>query len=143
ISVTHSHTAPCLTNWAPYIFGVDIPPDHQQHIDQYTRELTDKLSQVALEALANRRPSKLSWGRGEVGFAVNRRVLKDGKWTGFGVQADGPVDHRLPLLAVHDESGKLTACLANYACHCTTLGGNFNRIAGDWAGYAQTAIEAD
>jgi putative membrane-bound dehydrogenase-like protein len=30
-----------------------------------------------------------------------------------------------------------------YACHCTTLGGKFNQIAGDWAGYAQTAIEAD
>lgn len=143
ISVTHSHTAPCLTDWAPYIFGADIPPEHQQHIDQYTRELTDKLVTVARAALANRAPAKLSWGVGQVGFAVNRRVLKDGQWTGFGVQTDGPVDHSLPLLAAHDATGKLVACVATYACHCTTLGGTFNRIAGDWAGFAQASIEAD
>lgn len=143
ISVTHSHTAPCLTGWAPFIFGTDMPAAHQQHIDQYTRELSDKLADVALAALANRQPSKLSWGSGRVGFAANRRVLKDGKWTGFGVQTDGPVDHSLPILAVHNEAGKLVGCVANYACHCTTLGGNFNKIAGDWAGYAQSAIESD
>ena len=143
ISVTHSHTAPCLTGWAPFIFGTDIPPPHQQHIDQYTRELSDKLVEVAIAALANRHPSKLSWGTGRVGFAANRRVLKDGKWSGFGVQADGPVDHSLPLLAVHNAEGKFVGCVANYACHCTTLGGNFNQIAGDWAGFAQAAIESD
>jgi hypothetical protein len=37
----------------------------------------------------------------------------------------------------------LVAVVANYACHCTTLGGDFNQIAGDWAGYAQQYIEAE
>src|SRR5688572_4027082 len=60
ISVTHTHTAPCLTGWAPYIFGTDLPPGHQENIDRYTTELTGKLSDVALAALANRRPAKLS-----------------------------------------------------------------------------------
>lgn len=143
ISVTHSHTAPCLTGWAPYIFGADVPPDHQAHIDQYTEQLIEKLGRVALDALAARHPANLFWAQGRVGFAVNRRVLKDGKWTGFGVQADGPVDHSLPVLVAKDASGKLIACIANYACHCTTLGGNFNQIAGDWAGFAQQFIESD
>ena len=26
--------------------------------------------------------------------------------------------------------------LVNYACHCTTLGGEFNKICAEWAGYA-------
>ena len=33
--------------------------------------------------------------------------------------------------------------VANYACHCTTLGGEFNKLCGDWAGFAQEAIERD
>ena len=33
--------------------------------------------------------------------------------------------------------------VANYACHCTTLGGEFNKVCGDWAGFAQEAIERD
>lgn len=143
IAVSHSHTAPCLTNWAPYIFGTDIPGPHQEHIDRYTRELENKMTQVALDALASRRPARLLWGQGNVGFAANRRVLRDGRWTGFGVQPDGPVDHSLPILVAQAPDGKPIAIVANYACHCTTLGGDFNRIAGDWAGYAVEFIEQD
>lgn len=143
ISASHSHSAPCLTNWAPFLFGIDIPLEHQKHIDQYTAELTDKMTAVALQAIANRRAARLSWAHGKVGFAANRRALSDGRWTGFGVQADGPVDHSLPVLAATGEDGKLVAVVANYACHCTTLGGDFNQIAGDWAGYAQEYLEAD
>ena len=83
----------------------------------------------------------MSWAVGKAAVAGNRRVLKDGRWTGFGTQADGPVDHSLPILAAHDAAGKLMAVVANYACHCTTLGGNFNEICGDWAGYTQENIE--
>ncbi|MFO0903431.1 MAG: neutral/alkaline non-lysosomal ceramidase N-terminal domain-containing protein [Pirellulales bacterium] len=142
IAVSHTHNAPCLTNWAPFLFGERIPDEHQAHIDQYTRELTEKLVQVALDALKGRRPARLEWGQGRVGFAANRRVLKDGQWTGFGVQADGPVDHSLPVLAARDEHGKLIAVAANYACHCTTLG-DFNQIHGDWCGAAMEFIEQD
>ena len=31
----------------------------------------------------------------------------------------------------------------NYACHCTTLGGEFNQICADWAGYAQEYVERE
>src|SRR5262249_6184607 len=33
------------------------------------------------------------------------------------------------------------AVLFGYACHCTTLGGEFNRICAEWAGYACDDIE--
>ena len=143
ITATHTHTAPCLTDWAPFLFGDDLPSEHQQHVDQYTQDLIKKLIEVARQALAVRRPGRLTWGEGNVPFAINRRVVKEGKWTGFGVQADGPVDHSLPVLAARDEQGKLIAVVANYACHCTTLGGDWNQIHGDWAGYAQEMIEQD
>ena len=39
--------------------------------------------------------------------------------------------------------GKLLAVVVNYACHNTTLRGNFKQIHGDWAGCAQECIEAD
>src|SRR3954469_11105732 len=40
ISATHTHTAPMLAHMIPTLFGRPIPPEHQAHIDQYTRELT-------------------------------------------------------------------------------------------------------
>ncbi len=128
IAASHTHSAPMLSGMLPTLFGVPIPPEHQQHIDRYTRELTEKLEEVALAALNDRQPARLSWAVGTVRFAINRRTV------------GGPVDHDLPMLAVKDLQGKLRAVWVNYACHCVTL--SANRISGDWAGYAQEAIEA-
>jgi hypothetical protein len=70
-------------------------------------------------------------------------VLKDGKWSGFGAVPDAPVDHSLPLLRVTDLQGRLLAVAVNYACHNTTLRGDFMQIHGDWAACAQEYIEAE
>ncbi len=132
IAVSHTHSAPKLTGAADNIFGKDIAPAEQAHIDRYTRELIDKLEQVTLAALKDRQPAQLSWGKGAAAFAANRRTK------------GGPVDHDVPLLRVTDKSGKkIRALLVNYACHCTTLGGEPNQISGDWAGYAQEYLERD
>src|SRR5579864_214896 len=74
ICASHTHTAPMLTNVAPTLFGMPIPKEHQEHIDQYTKEFTDALEKVALAALADRKPSTLAWGIGKVDFAMNRRT---------------------------------------------------------------------
>jgi hypothetical protein len=129
ITASHTHTGPMLRGVAPTLFGQPIPPAHQQHIDRYTTEFTDKLEQVALAALADCQPARLSWGVGKVGFAVNRRTK------------GGPVDHDLPVLVVRDLKGKLRAVYATYACHCVTLSNN--KVSGDWAGYAQELIQID
>jgi hypothetical protein len=128
---THTHTAPWLVGYLPNLFGGPIPPAEQAHVERYTRELTDAIERVALAALINRRAAQLSWGQTKAGFAANRRTK------------DGPVDHDLPVLTVTDSKGKLRAILANYACHCTTLGGDTNVVCGDWAGYAQEYLEHD
>ena len=126
---SHTHTGPCIVGFAPNIFAMPIPDDQQATIARYTKELTDKLEQVALAALKERRPGKLAWGQTSAGFAANRRT------------AGGPTDHAVPVLRATDREGKLRAIVANYACHCTTLGGEFNKLCPDWAGFAQLELE--
>ncbi len=131
ICSTHTHSAPCLAGVLPNLFSADIPAEQQATIDRYTRELVERLEEVSLKALTNRQPARLSRGEGRAGFAKNRRT------------AGGPVDHSVPLLRVSDADNQIIAVLVNYACHCTTLGGEFNQVHGDWAGVAQGLIEAD
>ena len=128
---THTHCAPWVEGFAPNIFGGPIPEEQQLRVKRYTQELVDSLETVALTALDNRKPSTIKRGVGNADFAANRRTK------------GGPVDHALPVLFVAAPDGTLRAIFASYACHCTTLGGEFNKICGDWAGYAQESIESE
>ncbi len=131
ICFSHTHAAPCLKGALVNIFSSDVPTAHQKNIDRYSSELLDHMEKVALAALAERKPSRISMGVGSAGFARNRRGL----W-------GGPVDHSLPVLFVHSAEGnKLRAVFANYACHATTL--SFNKVHGDWPGTAMVGIERD
>ncbi len=127
LSFSHTHTAPKVIGASDNIFSEPIPPDHQQHIDRYTADLTRHLKQVADEAVQDLQPGHLAWGIGKVSFAMNRRT------------PGGPVDHDLPTLVVRDAKGTIRAILVTYACHCVTL--SENKIGGDWAGYAQEALQ--
>jgi putative membrane-bound dehydrogenase-like protein len=131
IASSHTHSAPMIDGVLPNLFSTDIPAEHQASIRRYTADLTDRLVDVSLNALKNRKPAKLDWGIGEAGFGANRRTK------------GGPSDHDLPALRVTSPKGKLRAALVSYACHCTTLGGAFNRVCGDWAGYAQDEFQKD
>ncbi|MBM3858923.1 MAG: hypothetical protein FJ395_04650 [Verrucomicrobia bacterium] len=128
ICSSHTHSAPMLTGVLPNLFSRDIPPEHQAKIERYSRELTDKLEQVALAALADRKPAKLSLGFTHASFAHNRRQY-----------AFRPEDHSVPVLRVTGADGKVRAIFTSYACHATVL--NFNKIHGDWPGCAQEFIE--
>jgi neutral ceramidase len=134
---SHNHSGPNLKGMAT------IEGEPHERLAAYANQLTDRLEQVVRQALDSRKPGHLAWTQGRVGFAANRRVLKEGKWSGFGAVPDAPADRSLPLLRVTDEDGRLLAVVVNYACHNTTLRGNFREIHGDWAGCAQEAIEAD
>jgi len=141
---THTHAGPWLSGFAPALFSQALPAEHRAHMEQYGRQLADKMEQVALAALAARQPGQLAWGHGVVRFAMNRRPINpQGRCPGLGVNPAGPVDHSLPLLRATDAQGKILALVVNYACHCTTIGGDFNRIHGDWAGMAQKYLEAE
>ncbi len=125
---THTHSAPWLEGYLPNLFYPPIPEEQKAHLRQYTRELTDALERVALQALKRRRPATLAWAKTKASFAANRRTK------------DGPTDHQLPVLFISFD-GKTAVILATYACHCTTLTGEFNQVCGDWAGFAQESLE--
>jgi putative membrane-bound dehydrogenase-like protein len=141
LCASHTHSGPHLKDVLNPIFMADIPEDHWATIERYSAKLTSKVVAACRMALNNRQAGKLAWGQGEVGFSGNRRVLENGIWTGFGTQPDGPVDHSVPLLKITNDAGELIGLLANYACHCTTLGGDMNKIHGDWAGETQRLLE--
>jgi dienelactone hydrolase len=130
LASTHTHCAPMLLGVLPNLFAADIPAEHVPAIERYTRELTDRIEEVVLAALARRKPARLSWGIGSVGFAANRR--------GYRLK---PIDHALPVLRVVGEDGTIRALFTSYACHCTTLA--IDTIHGDWAGCAQEALERE
>lgn len=130
LAVTHTHSAPCLSGAAPNIFARDISPADHAAIDAYTEHFITQTEAAILQALADRRPARLDWGQGRVAFARNRRT------------PGGPVDHALPLLRVTDPQGHVRGLFLNYACHCTTLSGEFNASHGDWAGVAALDLES-
>ncbi len=139
---THSHTAPQIVGALTNLFAKPLTDDERLGLEQYAQRLSDQTVAAVEASIENLQPSRLFVGTGEATFAVNRRVLQEGVWTGFGITPDGPVDHTLPVLKVTDASGEqIRGVLFNYACHCTTFDSNYNRINGDWAGYAAKFIE--
>ena len=73
-------------------------------------------------------------------FAGNRRQFGL-NGVGFGYNPNGLVDRDVPVLRVARPDGSIKAVLFGYACHCTTLGPNYE-IGPDWAGFAAQAIES-
>lgn len=137
ICASHTHSGPEVGNLLNILqYRGDnfsdslLSLDHLVHISQYTEQLFQKLEQISLEAMKDRRPALVAWGQGQALFAENRRT------------EGGPVDVALPIIRVTEPDGKLRAILVNYACHGTTLPGEVNQIHGDWMGEAQKLIEA-
>lgn len=140
-TATHNHSAPALATMAPYVFRQPPKPEHAANIARYGDWLLDRLEVVVKAALADRRPARLHFVRGSAGFAVNRRVLKDGRMVGFGINPDGETDHEVPLLAVRSPGGDLRAVWLSYACHGVCW--RKNSVHGDWMGTARQLIEAE
>ena len=93
LTFSHSHCTPKVNGASDNIFSTPIPPPHQEHIDRYTRELTERLDRGRRAAVKDRKPGTLEWNVGQVRFAENRRT------------PGGPVDHDLPMLVVRGEDG--------------------------------------
>ncbi len=142
ILATHTHGGPEIGNFINHLqCRGDYPTkfhfsdsllelDQLIHIARFNESLIEKLQQVALAAMDDRKPARVAWGQGRASFAENRRT--DG----------GPVDQSLPVLRVTDPDGSLRAILVNYACHGISLGADVNKFHGDWMGEAQQVIEA-
>jgi putative membrane-bound dehydrogenase-like protein len=142
LCATHTHTAPHSKGVATNLFGPKMNAAEIDAMDEYTTFAVRQIAQSVIDALKDLKPGKLEIGWGKGSFAANRRVMKNGKWQGFGVQKDGPVDHRLPVIRITNNEGKLCGIVFNYACHATTIPGEYNRLSGDWPGFASSGLES-
>ena len=143
LCATHTHTAPYLVGCASNLFATPLTEAEHAAATQYAVKLADAIVAAVDTAIDDLKPGRMFLAEGKATFARNRRILKDGKWTGFGVNPDGPVDHALPAIKITDVNGRnVRGLIFNYACHCTTFGGEYNRVNGDWAGYAAKYLEA-
>ncbi len=135
---SHTHTGPVVRPNLISMYNLNEEQDRVLRV--YAQQLTDKLVAVIGAALGDLKPAKLSYGTGQAGFAINRRQFTP-KGVQIGTNPQGPTDHEVPVLKVQAADGALRAVLFAYACHNTTLTGEFYQLSGDYAGFAQEAVE--
>ncbi len=138
LNSSHTHCGPVVLGCADVAHHMEA--EHVAVAAAYRKELEDKLVGLIEDACAKMQPATLAFGEGTAAFANNRRGIQSGRYA-TGPDAKGPVDHRVPVLRVSDENGRLRAVLFGYACHNTTLGGDFYEFNGDYAGFAQLELE--
>ena len=132
LNASHTHSGPSL-----YGRGISDPA-FVEKANAYSRTLEEKVGRVIDDALARREPVTLQYSRARAGFAMNRR-LRVGTEIRNSPNPEGPVDHDVPVLRVANAKNEVKAILFGYACH-NTVTGTYS-INGDYAGYAQAALE--
>ena len=135
---SHTHTGPVVESSLGGAY--DLNAEQTAAVKEYTRKLKDSLLKVIGLALKDLSPAKLSFGKGTAQFALNRRESRNGKIV-IGVNREGVVDKEVPVLKIESADGKLRGIAFGYACHNTTLTGEFYQLSGDYAGFAQEAVE--
>jgi neutral ceramidase len=138
VNSSHTHTGPLIARNLELMF--ELAPAERQVVDEYSRKLTEDLILLIGKAIQNLEPADVWFGNGQAHFAINRRQSTP---TGIrlGLNPSGPTDPDVPVLKVTAPDGAVRVLLFGYACHNTTLGGDMYKINGDYAGFAQQAIE--
>lgn len=135
---SHTHTGPYIRSNLSLLF--ELPEAEKRTVDAYSDRLQEALFEVAGRAILDLAPATITSAHGEAHFAVNRRVKGPNGYS-IGVNPQGPTDADVPVLRVAGADGKTKAVLFGYACHNTTLTGENNVVSGDYAGFAQEALE--
>ncbi len=135
---SHSHAAPVMRDGLREMYG--LSDEHYAAVVAYSVMFQQRAFEAAQAAVKDLQPARLTFGRGNAGFAANRRAFT-AKGVNFGVNRTGMVDHDVPVLRVEGTNGLPRAVLYGYACHCTTLGPDFYKVCGDWATYSQEHVE--
>jgi hypothetical protein len=139
INSSHTHTGPTLS--------LDPTPREgraladTERTASYTKDLGDKLVELASRAVGSLQTAKLSWGTGVVHFVMNRRETTTDRGVILGVNPRGFADRSVPVLRIDNADGKLIGIVCGAASHNTTLGTQDYEISGDYAGQAQRLLE--
>jgi hypothetical protein len=130
LNSSHTHSAPVVGHMLSpaYPYGeADI-----KVVNAFTSKLEDQVVEAVGSAIKNLAPAELSFEQGLAGVAVNRRRVGHREYP-------GPVEQDVPVLVVRAPDQTVRAIVFGYACHNTVL--DDYQINGDWAGYAQAALE--
>ncbi len=128
LNSSHTHSGPMV--W-PAAGMFDYSTEDMRVVYGYTLQITEDIITTVDMAMASLQPMTVYSGKGVADFAINRR---EAKWT------TRPVDNDVPVLKIANPAGELKAVLFGYACHNTTLSGEFMEVNGDYAGYAQLEL---
>ncbi len=141
LCTSHTHSGPVVgRNLAPLHYW-QLAPRDQWLVDQYAQVLERKVVELVGRALENFVACRLSWASGMATFAVNRRNNPEQQVPELRASGllNGPYDHDVPVLSVHDAGGSLMAVVFGYACHATVL--DLPQWSGDYPGFAQIELE--
>ncbi|MGE0759234.1 MAG: neutral/alkaline non-lysosomal ceramidase N-terminal domain-containing protein [Pirellulaceae bacterium] len=138
INSSHTHTGPTLSLEASPR-DLFTAADAQRTVE-YTRSVQDKVTDLAVRALADMTPARLAWGVGVVHFPMNRRQFTP-QGVILGANPRGLADRTVPVLRIDAPDGKLRAVLFGAAVHNTTLRPKHYEICGDYAGFAQEYLQ--
>ncbi|MGX5816707.1 neutral/alkaline non-lysosomal ceramidase N-terminal domain-containing protein [Chitinophaga lutea] len=133
---SHTHSGPMI--WPALSHIGDYDTTTVKGFTAYNQWLADKMVEAVDMAMQHLEPMQLSHGSGEADFAYNRRYVapKPGE-----TARSQRTDHDVPVLTAKDANGVVRAVLFGYACHNTTVTGTSNVVNGDYAGFAQIALE--
>jgi hypothetical protein len=141
LSTSHTHSGPVVRSNLAAMYS--LSERDTTRIEDYATELETKLIKVVADAFENLAPARLSWTMGKATFAINRRNNPEGdvprRQREHGLV--GPVNHDLPVLAIHSvgEKPELRGIVAGYACHATVL--SEYSLSADWPGVGQNELE--
>jgi neutral ceramidase len=141
LTASHTHCGPMLPNRPGSLSALD--ETDRRSVEQYCSQLADRIVETTGRALADLAPARLVCGQGTTGFAANRRNNREAERARLAEEGAlaGPVEHSVPVLAAYHPDGKLRAVLFGYACHNTTWTHEYYKWCGDYAGFAQAALE--
>lgn len=139
---THSHTSPHLDGGLTNLFGGPLIDEENAAMIRYSDMLVEQTVECVLDAHSHLQLGDVQYGLGRADVAINRRLGNRPPLPGFGSVGDGPVDHSVRVLRATDKSGQVIAIAFQYACHCTSINPDQNKISGDWAGIASQVLEA-
>ena len=140
LACSHTHCGPVIGQNLITMYPLDDAA--KRRIGEYTAEFEQHVYSAAAAAMKRLEPAELAWETGRADFAVNRRENSEPDVPGLRARNAliGPVDHDVPVLRVRGEDKNVKAIVFGYACHCTVL--SFYQFCGDYAGFAQIALEA-
>jgi neutral ceramidase len=141
---THTHSGPALPEGFDPIILWGLDARELRKLQAAADRIRDQTLDAMARALSVLQPARLSFGRGEARFGVNRRVRRgDGEYA-FGANPEGVTDPDVPVLLVESPDGAPLAVVFTYACHNTTIRNGhegFYRYHPDYAGVAAEQIE--